>query len=319
MRRVVLTGGAGFIGSHVLDTLVRRGAEVVVVDDLSSGRRANIESHLVSERCRFVEMDVAHTGFRDLVADTRPDAVIHLAAQSTVVGSVADPHIDARTNILGTLNVALAVIGAKVPKLVCAASGGTLYDDYRTPAESGSTPLAGEPPSPYGLSKRVAVEYLALLERLYGLSWTALALGNAFGPRQRPDTGAGVVSIFAEALLGGLPVTVFGDGSSTRDYVYVADVADAFVHAVDHGQGLYNIGSGVSRSVLDVLKAVAEAVGLDDPPVLRAPARPSEVEQVLLDSAAFTALGWRPVFSFEDGVRAVADFEADRRSRAHAV
>jgi UDP-glucose 4-epimerase len=312
MRQVLVTGGAGFIGSHIVDRLCERGDGVLVVDNLSTGLTHNIADHLDRACCRFIEMDVSDPTLQALVAEWRPNAVVHLAAQSTVVNSVTDPYTDSLSNVVGSVNVALATIRTGVPRLVCAASGGTIYGDYSSPARPDATSYASNPSSPYGLSKRVMVEYLKLFDQIFQLNWTALAIGNAFGPRQRAETGAGVITIFAEALLKGEPVPVFGDGSNTRDYVYVNDVADAFVYAIDHGKGLYNVGSGVSRTVLEVASAVAKAMGVDKPPIAWRDPRIGEVAQVELDSSSFQELGWRPKTDFQEGVSQTVSFLTSR-------
>jgi UDP-glucose 4-epimerase len=301
--RICVTGGAGFIGSHVQDLLCAGGHQSLIIDDLSTGSLAFLASHADHGCYELEALNLCEPEAGELLVSFRPEAVIHLAAQPSVIRSVEHAVLDAESNIVGTVRMAEAARRAGTRKVVAAASGGTAYDDYEDPAVAVVSRLAREPVSPYGLSKRVMIEYLALYERLHGLNWTALAIANAYGPRQNPGNGIGVVSIFAAALLKGEPVTVYGDGSHSRDYVHVADIAAAFVAAVSRGKGLYNIGTGKSHTVLEVLALVTEAVGVSEPAIDWRPARLGEVTQVRLDTSTAAEIGWRASVEMRDGVQ----------------
>ncbi|GAB3930511.1 NAD-dependent epimerase/dehydratase family protein [Kribbella albertanoniae] len=299
--RICLTGGAGFIGSHVLDALCAGGHETLIIDDLRAGRRENLEQH-ESHGCHtLAELDICTPVAGQRLLDFGPAGVIHLAAQPSVMRSVAMPLLDCEVNLAGSLRVfdAARQVGAKV---VAASSGGTIYGSHREPVGASAEHFSRRSDSPYALTKRVMVEYLELYERLYDLEWVALALGNAYGPRQRAAAGYGVVAIFADAMLTGRPVQVYGDGLSTRDYIHVRDVAGAFVHAVSAGQGIYNIGSGTSRTTRQVLDAVARSAGLAEPAVDWQPERLGDVRFVTLDITGCVELGWSPQIGFPEGV-----------------
>ena len=313
----VVTGGAGFIGSNLVDRLIAEGWLVTVLDDLSTGRRANLDGAASSggDRLHIEVLDVRRPEATDLVADLAPDVVHHLAAQADVRHSVADPVHDAEVNVLGTLRVLEGVRRAGVGKVVLAGSGGTLYGDpdpARLPLDETA---AVAPGSPYGASKAAAGMYLATYARLHGVDSTVLALANVYGPRQDPHGEAGVVAIFSGLLLSGRPCTVYGTGEQTRDYVFVDDVVDAVMRAgASNGCPLANVGTGVETSVNDLHAAMAERV---DPgaEVVRAPARPGELDRSALDpSLAGTALGWRPAIPLAEGVgRTIAWFRANQR------
>jgi UDP-glucose 4-epimerase len=305
---VLVTGGAGFIGSTLVDRLLAEGHAVDVVDDLSSGSLANLaEARTASDhRFSFHQIDVREAGTVELVARRRPEVVFHLAAQADVRVSVAQPALDASVNIIGTINVLEGARQAGSRKVVFAASGGTLYGDP-DPSELPITEsLPHRPLSPYGVAKKAAGDYLAAYRELHGVEYTALALANVYGPRQDPHGEAGVVAIFAGHLIDGKPCTVFGDGGQTRDFVFVDDVVDAFVRASDRAGGLLlNIGTGVETSVETLYRTMAQAAGVDADPVY-APARPGELARSSLDPGrAAIHLGWRPWTPLEEGVAAV--------------
>lgn len=290
--RAIVTGGAGFIGSHVVAALVSQGDEVHVVDDLSRGRRENLVPGAVLHVADIREP------LGDLFAATRPEAVFHLAAQIDVRASVADPVADAAANILGTINVLEAARphGARV---VFTSTGGAIYGECTAPAREDALRM---PLSPYGTSKLAAEEYLATWNRLYGTSHVALRLGNVYGPRQDPHGEAGVVAIFLQKLADGEPVTIFGDGSQTRDYVFAADVAAAMLAAGSAVGGVYNVGTGVETSVVSLWEACCGVTGIPGASV-NAPARLGELQRSALDpSAAARDLGWAPAVGLHDGL-----------------
>jgi UDP-glucose 4-epimerase len=304
--RVLVTGGAGFIGSTLVDRLVARGDEVVVVDDLSSGRRQNLAGALAGGQARLVEADVAGPDLAEVVKAAEPELVHHLAAQIDVRRSVADPAHDARVNVLGTIAVARAAAEAGARRLVFAASGGTAYGEPDPAILPVSEDAPANPTAPYGVSKRSAEDYLRTFDALYGLETVSLRLANVYGPRQDPHGEAGVVAIFCDRIRGGEPVTVFGDGTQTRDYVYVGDVVDAFLLAAERPGapgGRFNIGTGVETSVLDLYATLREVAGTGAEPGF-APARQGELGRVALDAGlARRVLGWAPATGLADGLR----------------
>jgi UDP-glucose 4-epimerase len=303
--RTLVTGGSGFIGSAVVDRLAGDGHQVTVVDDLSTGRRENLDGALASGRVTLAEADLAGPELAGVVADARPEVVHHLAAQIDVRRSVADPLHDARVNVLGTIALAKAALEAGCRRLVFASSGGTVYgepDPAALPIDEHYPPRVT---NPYGVSKRSAEDYLASFAELHGLEPVSLRLGNVYGPRQDPHGEAGVVAIFCNRLLAGEPVTVFGDGRQTRDYVFVEDVVDAFVAAAEHPDApgaRVNIGTGVETSVLELYDALRRAAGVGGEPRF-APPRPGELARIALDCAeAGRVLGWRPATDLAAGL-----------------
>ncbi len=314
--RLLVTGGAGFIGSHLVDRLVTDGHEVWAVDDLSTGRRDNLADAEASGRCRFVDVDICGPALPGVVAEARPEVVLHLAAQMDVRKSVADPLHDTRTNVLGTVNVLTAAAGAEARKVVFASSGGTVYGEPETLPVAESAPL--RPASPYGAAKVAGETYVAALGRLHGFAWASLRLGNVYGPRQDPHGEAGVVAIFGRALLSGAPTVIYGDGTSSRDYVYVGDVVDAFVACLNERTdgGVYNVGSGQPTTVSELHTMVAAACGAPDRPEHREP-RLGELQHIALDPSMLTsATGWAPVVSLEKGLAETVSWIAGTRADA---
>ena len=310
MTMFLVTGGAGFIGSHLCDRLLAEGHRVVAVDDLSSGRIANLtEARGYGKEFTFFNMDVRAEGLLPLFERHRPEVVMHVAAQAGVPNSMADPRYDASVNIMGLLNVLECAVATGVRKVVYAASGGTLYGEPKKFPVKESAASAGRPVSPYGISKRVAVDYLSFYERYRGIEWTALALANIYGPRQDPTGEAGVIAIFASKMLAGRVPTIYGDGNQTRDYVFVDDVVHAFALADDHAAGrLVNIGTSVETSVNRLFDVLAEITGFEGAPE-RAPARPGDLARSSLDNAlASSVLGWKPWTHLEDGLRETVAF-----------
>jgi UDP-glucose 4-epimerase len=307
--RVLVTGGAGFIGSTLVDRLLAEGWDVDVVDDLSSGSLPNLAHARVQHnaRCTFQRLDVRSKGMVDLMAHRKPEIVYHLAAQPSVTVSVADPASDAEVNIIGSVNVLQGALAAGSRKVVFAGSGGTLYgtpDSIPTDERHPQHPI-----SPYGVSKKAAIDYLRYYRETYELEFSVLALANVYGPRQDPHGEAGVVAIFASRLLGGQHATIFGDGRQTRDFVYVDDVADAFYRAADLGTGLVmNVGTGVETSVLELYDLMAGAAGVDRPAV-HAPPRAGELRRSALDPGlAGDELEWKPWTTLDEGVRRTLDW-----------
>ncbi|HLU43185.1 MAG TPA: NAD-dependent epimerase/dehydratase family protein [Microthrixaceae bacterium] len=306
-----MTGGAGFIGSTLVDRLLAEGHAVEVVDDLSSGRLANLADARadLDHDFSFHQIDICDPNVVELIERSRPEVVFHLAAQIDVRVSVEDPVRDARINVLGSLNVLEGARRAGTRKVVFASSGGTIYgevDPEDLPVGEGHPQ---HPVSPYGVSKKVVSDYLHAYRELHQLEFTSLALANVYGPRQDPHGEAGVVAIFAGRLLSGEPCTIYGDGEQTRDYVYVDDVADAFVRAAERGSGLLcNIGTGIETSVNELYRAMAENAGVDTPPQY-APARPGELARSALDAGrAGLHLGWRPFTSLKEGTAATLEW-----------
>jgi UDP-glucose 4-epimerase len=307
---VLVTGGAGFIGSHLADRLLAESYRVISVDDLTTGRIANLsEARGYGKEFTFFNMDARAEGLLPLFERHRPEVVFHLAAQSGVRPSLEDPVRDASINVMGLMNVLECCVKTGVRKIVFAASGGTLYGEpKRLPAKETSA-QGSHPLSPYGISKKVSVDYLGYYQRYRGLDFTALALGNVYGPRQDPYGEAGVIAIFASKMLSAERPTIFGDGNQTRDYVFIDDTVHAFVQAMDRGSGkLVNIGTGLEASVNHLYRLLAEIIGFDEEPE-HGPLPPGELRRIALDiSAASSALGWKPWTHLEDGLAETVAF-----------
>ena len=292
--RILVTGAAGFIGSHLVDRLLADGHEVSGLDDLSTGSLGNLAAARRAGGFAFSRFDLTADSLAELVVRARPEVVCHLAAQMDVRKSVADPMHDTRTNVLGTVNLLEACVRAGVGKVVFASSGGTIYGQPTVLPVTERAAL--RPTSPYGAAKVAGETYLGAYRALHGLGFTSLALGNVYGPRQDPHGEAGVVAIFAQALLAGRGTTVFGDGSSSRDYVHVDDVVEAFVGVLGPvGDGRrFNVGTGLGTTVRALHTLLAAATGGPDEPV-HAPARLGELQAITLDSSVLRrATGWEP-------------------------
>ena len=307
--RVLVTGGAGFIGSNLVDALLLRGDEVTVVDDLSTGRLANLEGALAAG-AELVELDIRDAErLAALARERKPEAICHLAAQIDVRKSLEDPFFDASVNVGGTANVLEAARSCECGRVVSISTGGAIYgegDGQRLPLAE-DAPLA--PLSAYGQSKLGAEGYVGLFERLYGTSGVSLRLGNVYGPRQDPLGEAGVIAIFCGLLREGKRPTVFGDGTQTRDYIYVGDVVSAILAAAGASVGgAINIGTGVETTVLDLARALGE-LGDDagfEPEF--APPRTGEVQRITIDAGrAGRELGWRPEVGLDEGLRLTLD------------
>jgi UDP-glucose 4-epimerase len=318
--RTMVTGGAGFIGSTLVDRLLAEGHEVDVVDDLSSGSLANLaDARAAAGRALTIhQLDIRLPETQELIARRRPAVIFHLAAQIDVRVSVDRPVFDADVNVMGSLRVLEGARAAGTDRVVFAASGGTLYGDVDPADLPVRESHPQRPMSPYGVSKKAVIDYLAAYRELHALEYCALALANVYGPRQDPHGEAGVVAIFAAALAEGRPATIYGDGEQTRDYVYVDDVVDAFARAATRGGGLVcNVGTGQETSVNELYRTMAAAAGVDAAP-LHAAARPGELLRNALDAnRAALHLGWRPWTSLPDGTAAVID--STRRALAEAA
>ena len=309
--RALVTGGAGFIGSTLVDRLLAEGHSVDVVDNLSSGKLANLADARSNRDHDLTihQIDIREPGVAELIERRNPDVVFHLAAQADVRVSVSDPVLDASINVIGSLHVLEGARRAGADKVVFASSGGTIYGEPDVSALPVPETAPLRPESPYGITKRVFTDYLNAYRLLHNLEFTSLALGNVYGPRQDPHGEAGVVSIFAGKLLAGEPCTIFGDGEQTRDFVFVDDVVDAFVRAATRGGGLlFNIGTSTEVSVNALYASMAAAAGVSAPAVY-APARAGELNRIALDAGkAKIHLGWESWTTLDDGTRAVIDW-----------
>jgi UDP-glucose 4-epimerase len=290
--RVVVTGGAGFIGSHVVDALLARGDEVHVIDNLATGRRENLNPEAALH-----EHDIREP-LRPLFDAIRPQVVTHLAAQADVGTSVEQPQLDAQVNVLGTLNV-LEAARPHEAQVIFSSTGGTIYGEREQPAREDDP---REPISPYGTSKLAAEEYLATWNRLYGSRHVALRFANVYGPRQLPKLEGGVVSIFLDRLRAGEGITIYGDGDQTRDFVYVGDVVAAVLAAIGQQGTPFNIGTGTETSVNELFEACRRIAGVEAQ-AEHAPPKPGDARRSVLDvSRAERELGWRPQTPLAEGL-----------------
>jgi len=301
--RILVTGGAGFIGSNVADRFVALGHEVAVFDDLSSGFR-----EFVPPKAKFYEGDLADAIAVDAaVADFRPDVVDHHAAQIDVRKSVTDPVFDARVNVLGSIGLLQACTAHGVRKFVYASTGGALYGEGRQLPATEDHPV--NPEAPYGASKHTVEHYLYLWKLLHGLDYTVLRYPNVYGPRQNPHGEAGVNAIFIGLMLAGQPPKIFGDGHAVRDYLYVDDVVEGNVLALTKGSGeRVNLGTGVGTSVNDIVRELKAITGFPGE-AIHLPARPGEVQRIYLDATrARKILGWEPKVTFREGLRRTVEW-----------
>ncbi|MEB3370999.1 NAD-dependent epimerase/dehydratase family protein [Saccharopolyspora mangrovi] len=299
----VVTGGAGFIGSTLVDRLLGDGHRVHVIDNFSSGCRQNLAAAESSDFCTVYELDINGPELASVMDAARPEIVFHLAARVGVHTSVRDPLADAAVNVLGTINVAEAASKAGVRKVVFASSGGAIYGNADALPVAENAP--SQPTSPYGAGKAAAEVYLNTYSQMHGLDCSHVALSNTYGPRQDHRGEAGVVAVFANALLAGKPTRLFGDGRNTRDYVYVDDVVDALVRTAIRGRAgaRYNIGTGKQTTDRELHAIVAEAAGALDAPEF-VPARLGDVRTSALDAiAAHRDLGWTPRMCLAEGIR----------------
>ena len=296
-RKALVTGGAGFIGSHLVDRLLSEGYQVAVIDDLSAGKLRNLNSAVT-----FYHSDITQPSLQEIFHRERPDLVFHLAARVSVTGSTESPVDNAQVNVMGTLRLLDAARRTGIDKFIFASTGGAIYGNPQDNPCSEETPVA--PVSPYGLSKRMAEEYIDLFQRLYRLNYTVLRYGNVYGPRQDPHGEAGVVAIFAQNMLEGKPAIIYGDGEQERDFIYVEDVVEANLQAVSRGHNkILNVGSGEGTSVNRIFHSLQAALDYRREAEHR-PHRPGEVYKIHLDcERAQRDLDWSARFSLEEGLR----------------
>jgi UDP-glucose 4-epimerase len=304
MATHLVTGGAGFIGSHLCERLLGRGDRVVAVDDFSTGSRANLAGALAhTDAFLAVDADICRADLEAIVAEHRPEVVLHLAAQSGVRPGLRDTARDAMVNVVGLVRVLDAAASGGVRKVIHAGSGGTIYGRPRTIPATERQRRGARPETPYGISKKVSEDYLRFYRRMRGLDFTFLAMANVYGPRQDPLGEAGVISIFGLQMLEGRRPTVFGSGAQTRDYVYVDDVVDAFLLAMDRGSGrVLNIASGEETSVLRIFELLAAGTGAAGGPLF-GPSPGDDLPRIALDpSRAARILGWRAKVPLPAGI-----------------
>lgn len=314
-KRVVVTGGAGFIGSHVADAYLARGDRVWIIDDLSSGRPENLP-----DDATFLEMDIGDPAVTDAFREIRPDVVNHHAAQIDVRISVEDPRRDASVNVLGLLTLTEAAREVGTSRFVFVSSGGVVYGEPEvrpTPETTAKSPL-----SPYGVTKLAGEYYLNYYRRVHGMEYVALRYSNVYGPRQDPHGEAGVIAIFCQRLLDGAPLTIFGDGEQTRDYVFVKDVVAANLMATDLTLGseegidsvAFNVGTGIATSVNRLADTLESIAGVHPGRDYRG-ARAGELRHSALECRALQSRGWSPQWSLTDGLRETYQFIASTRDR----
>ncbi len=300
--KAIVTGGAGFIGSHMVDLLLEEGWDVAVIDDLSSGRRTN-----VNPKAGFHQADIASHEITAIFGKERPAVVFHFAAQISVAVSVRDPLKDARTNIIGAVNLLESCVACGAEKFVFSSSGGTVYGEVPGAPAKEDTPFS--PFSPYGINKMAIEYYLNFYDKQHGLKYTSLRYGNVYGPRQDPHGEAGVIAIFTRAMLEGKTPTINGDGSCQRDYVFVGDVVRANLACVDNGHNTaFNIGTGVATDVNQIYESIRKAAGFPNP-ANRGPHRAGDLQRSVLDiNKAKRELDWAPRQSLDSGIVLTVDY-----------
>jgi UDP-glucose 4-epimerase len=298
--KILVTGGAGFIASHVVDGFVQAGHQVVIVDNLSSGHRENI-----NPKATFYQLDIRSPELAAVFEREKPDIVDHHAAQIDVRRSVAEPVYDAEVNILGSLNLLQNAVKYGVKKIIYISSGGAVYGEPEYLPCDEKHPI--KPMSPYGVTKHTIEHYLYLYQQNYGLRHLVLRYANVYGPRQDPNGEAGVVAIFGKRMLKGEPVTINGDGQQERDFVYVGDCARANLIGLERGEGIYNLGMGVATSINEVFQCLKKLTGYKLEPTY-GPAKMGDILRIYLDAGkARRELGWEPVVSLEDGLGRTLD------------
>ena len=296
-KRILITGGAGFIGSHVVDRFIKEGFSVAIVDNVTSGHKVNI-----NPQARFYPVDIGSQQLEQVFEEEHPDYVNHHAAQISVNSSIRDPINDAKINILGSINVLENCRQFQVNKIVFVSSGGAIYGEPKHLPCDEYHPV--NPISPYGAAKFTVENYLHLYKRLHGLNFTSLRYANVYGPRQDPKGEAGVIAIFAKTMLEGGNIVIFGDGYQERDYVYVSDVVEANLLAIDNEtSGVYNIGTGKGTSLKEIFLQLSSIVKYDKQPIYE-PSRLGDIYKISLDSTkALKELRWKPKVSQRDGLK----------------
>lgn len=310
--KVLVTGGAGFIGSHLVNGLLENGYDVTVVDNLSSGQLRNLD-----HRAGFYHAPINDPRMHQIIQRERPEIVFHLAAQSSVRESTLNPVADADSNVLGTINLLSAAAAEGVEKVVFSSTGGAIYGNPATIPCDEDTPV--NPLAPYALSKYVSELYLELFYRTYGLEYTILRYANVYGPGQNPNGEAGVIAIFAGLMLRGRSPNIYGDGLQERDFVYVSDIVEANLAAMYRGDGqIYNIGTGDPVNINHIYELLQESTGYFEKPVYR-PRRAGDVLKIALDPGrAARELGWEPRVSLEEGLRHTVDHVRETSVRRSA-
>jgi len=301
--KILVTGGAGFIASHIVDRYLQLGHQVAVVDNLSTGRRANL-----NPAARFYEVDITDAdAIAGVFTAEQPEIINHHAAQMDVRRSVDEPIFDAQVNVIGSLNVVRSALQVGVEKIIYASTGGAIYGELDYSPADEEHPI--RPLSPYGISKHAVEHYLYLYQHLEGLNFTVLRYANVYGPRQNPHGEAGVVAIFGKQMLAGQQSTIFGDGTDTRDYVFVGDVVTANQLVLETGNGgIFNISTGIATKVQEVFEAVAEASGYGKEPNY-APPRPGDLRHNALDNSnAQQLLDWAPQVPLPEGIALTVDY-----------
>ena len=304
--KVLVTGGAGFIGSHIADALIKQGHQVVVVDNLATGFLENINPNV-----KFYKMSVCDAELTNIFERERPEIVSHQAAQMVIAKSVDEPIFDAQENILGSLNVILNCVRFRVKRIIYASSGGAIYGEPQYLPVDERHPI--NPLSQYGISKHTVEHYLYLYGLQYRLNYVVLRYPNVYGPRQNPDGEAGVVAIFAGQMLRGEKPTIFGSGDKTRDYTHVSDVVAANLLAMERGNNaIYNIGTGVETSDREMFDTLAKVLGYSGNP-LYAPVRTGEIYRIYLDATkARKELGWQARLSLKEGLAQTVSYYQTR-------
>ena len=301
-RTALVTGGAGFIGSHLVDRLVRDGMKVAIIDNFSTGKRSNL-----NEAAEFYDIDICDESLIEVVKEISPDIVYHLAAQISVSVSTREPIDDARVNVMGLLNVLEALRATKLPRFIFASTGGAIYGEPERNPVSETDPC--RPQSPYAASKLAAEGYLGTYRAAYGLDYSIVRLGNVYGPRQEPHGEAGVIAIFTGAMIASEPVKIFGDGKDERDYVYVSDIVDGFLKAAEKGgPTVYNLGSGTGTCPNEL---AARLIALTETSVRPeyGPSRPGDIHMVRLNpTKAREHLGWEVTIDLDEGMKCTVDF-----------
>jgi UDP-glucose 4-epimerase len=306
----LVTGGAGFIGSHLVDRLIRDGMDVAIIDDFSTGKRANLNA-----AAKQYDIDICDENLVEVIEEISPDIVYHLAAQISVSVSTREPVADARINVMGLLNVLESLRATKFPRFIFASTGGAIYGEPERNPVSEMDPC--RPESPYAASKLAAEGYLGMYKAAYGLEYSIVRLGNVYGPRQEPHGEAGVIAIFARAMIANEPIKIFGDGEDERDYVYVSDIVEGFVRAGEKGgPTVYNLGSGIGTNANELAARLIELTETRVRPEY-GPPRPGDIHKVRLNpEKAREQLGWEVNVGLDEGMKSTVGFFRDEAGKS---